>query len=421
MKIAMVSAHASPLAAPGEADAGGQNVHVAELSAALTRAGHDVTVHTRRESPDAPAEVTAPPGYRVVHVPAGPPRKEPRDRLLSAMGEFGGFLRDRWALDRPDLAHAHFWTSGLAATLAASATGVPVAQTFHALGVAEKRHRGEQDTSPAERSRLERIIGRQAARVLATCSDEVFELSRLGVPRDRISVVPCGVDLTRFTPGGPIARRRAAHRLVCVGRLVPHKGFDTVITALAQLPDTELVIAGGPERQRLSRDPEARRLGNLAHRLGVGERVRLLGQVSRDDLPALLRSADAVVCTPSYEPFGIVALEAMACGVPVVAAAVGGLTDTVVDGVTGLLVRPAELAPRLRRLLDDPGLRQQYGTAGLDRAQVRYSADRVAADTLRVYRQLVPDQVPTALRKGGGDDVLIRATRPHRPTPTPFG
>ncbi|MEV7041496.1 glycosyltransferase family 1 protein [Amycolatopsis sp. NPDC051061] len=399
MKIAMVSEHANPLATLGEADAGGQNVHVAELSAALTRAGHDVTVYTRRESRDEPAAVRAPQGYRVVAVPAGPPRKEPKDHLLPYMGEFGSFLRDHWAVDRPDVAHAHFWMSGLATVLAASATGTPVVQTFHALGVVKKRYQGDQDTSPADRVRLERIIGRQAGRVIATCSDEVFELSRLGVPRARISIVPCGVDLGRFSPDGPVARRRERHRLVTVGRLVPRKGFDIAITALGQLPDTELVIAGGPERGRLSQDPEAKRLHELANRLGVGDRVRWPGQVSRADMPALLRSADAVVCTPWYEPFGIVPLEAMACGVPVVAAAVGGLTDTVVDGVTGLLVRPRqpkELASRVRRLLDDPALRHAYGTAGHDRATVRYSWDRVAADTLRAYHKLVPEPAMTA-------------------------
>ncbi|RSM48638.1 glycosyltransferase family 1 protein [Amycolatopsis balhimycina DSM 5908] len=399
MKIAMVSEHASPLAALGEADAGGQNVHVAELSAALARIGHDVTVYTRRESAEEPPEVRTPQGYRVVPVPAGPARKMPKDNLLPYMGEFGSFLRDRWALERPDLAHAHFWMSGLATSLAASATGTPVAQTFHALGVVKKRYQGDQDTSPADRIRLERIIGRRAGRVIATCADEVFELSRLGVPRSRISIVPCGVDLGRFSPDGPAARRGLPHRLVAVGRLVPRKGFDIAITALAQLPDTELVIAGGPEKGRLSRDPEAGRLRQLADRLGVGDRVRWPGQVSREQMPALLRSADAVVCTPWYEPFGIVPLEAMACGVPVVASAVGGLTDTVVDGVTGLLVhphQPKQLASRVRRLIDDPALCHAYGTAGRDRAVARYSWDRVAADTLRAYHKLVPETAVTA-------------------------
>ncbi|QRP49726.1 glycosyltransferase [Amycolatopsis sp. FDAARGOS 1241] len=399
MKIAMVSEHANPLSALGDEDAGGQNVHVAELSAALVRAGHDVTVYTRRENPDQDDELTTEQGYRVVHVPAGPAKKLPKDRLLPHMGEFGSFLRDRWAVERPEVAHAHFWMSGVASALAAKATGTPIAQTFHALGVVKKRYQRDRDTSPADRIRLERMVGRRADRVVATCSDEVFELSRMGVPRTRISVVPCGVDLQRFTPDGPVAKRRAAHRLVAVGRLVPRKGFDTAIVALAQLPDTELVIAGGPEKGKLASDPEVRRLRGLADRFGVADRVRWAGQVSRPDMPALLRSADAVVCTPWYEPFGIVPLEAMACGVPVVAAAVGGLTDTVVDGVTGVLVRPRrphELAARLRALLDDSALCHAYGATGLDRVRARYSWDRVAADTLRAYRKVVPEAAATA-------------------------
>jgi D-inositol-3-phosphate glycosyltransferase len=224
MKIAMVSEHANPLAALGDEDAAGQNVHVAELSAALVRAGHEVSVYTRSESSRDEDELTTPAGYRVVHVPAGPAKKLPKDRLLRYMGEFGSFLRDRWRIERPDVAHAHFWMSGIAAALAAGATDTVTAQTFHALGVVKKRHQGPRDTSPAERIRIERLVGRHTHRVIATCTDEVFELSRMGVPRTRISVVPCEVDLERFSPDGHISPRRAAHRLVAVGRLVPRKG-----------------------------------------------------------------------------------------------------------------------------------------------------------------------------------------------------
>jgi glycosyltransferase involved in cell wall biosynthesis len=266
-----------------------------------------------------------------------------------------------------------------------------VAQTFHALGVVKKRYQGDQDPSPADRVRLERIIGRQAGRVIATCSDEVFELSRLGVPRSRISIVPCGVDLGRFSPDGPVARRRLPHRLVTVGRLVQRKGFDIAITALAQLPDTELVIAGGPERGRLSQDPEAGRLRQLADRLGVGDRVRWPGQVSRDDMPALLRSADAVVCVPWYEPFGMVPLEAMACGVPVVATAVGGQIDSVVHGVTGVHVPPRDpvtLASALRALLADGERRAALGREGRRRARRLFDFDRIAAATREVYEEV---------------------------------
>ncbi|WP_037370963.1 glycosyltransferase [Amycolatopsis orientalis] len=393
MRISMVSEHASPLAALGEEDAGGQNVHVADLSAALARGGHDVTVYTRRDDQDTPETVETPAGYRVVHVPAGPARRLPKDELLPHMGEFGSWLRDRWTEDAPDVAHAHFWMSGVATVLAAREAGVPTVQTFHALGVVKRRHQGDADTSPPDRIRLERMVGKQVDRIVATCSDEVFELARQGVPRQRISVVPCGVDLGRFGTGGPAAPRTAPKRLVSVGRLVPRKGFDLAIAALARVPETELVIAGGPASGALSRDPEAQRLRRLAERFRVADRVHLAGQVSRAEMPALLRSADAVLCTPWYEPFGIVPLEAMACGVPVVAAAVGGLTDTVVDGITGRLVPPRDpsrLATRLRALLDEPAELEALGTAGQERVRARYSWDRIAAETVRAYEKAVP-------------------------------
>lgn len=393
MKIAMVSEHASPLAALGGVDAGGQNVHVAELSAAMARRGHEVTVYTRRDDPDIPERVVTPQGYAVVHVPAGPARQLPKDELLVHMGPFAQYLDEQWSADRPDVAHAHFWMSGIATQLAARHLDLPAVQTFHALGVVKRRHQGSLDTSPGDRLRLEAMVARTATWVAATCTDEVFELMRLGRARNRVSVVPCGVDLDLFTPDGPRAERGARHRIVSVGRFVPRKGFDVVVRALPAIADAELVLVGGPDRAEVEADPEARRLRELAERLGVSDRVVFQGAVARADMPALLRSADVVACTPWYEPFGIVPLEAMACGVPVVAAAVGGMLDTVVHEVTGRLVtpkRPAEVADSINTLLHDEFLRQSLGAAGRDRARARYSWDRVAADTLRIYDRLVP-------------------------------
>jgi D-inositol-3-phosphate glycosyltransferase len=396
MRIAMVSEHASPLAALGGVDAGGQNVHVAELSAALVRRGHEVSVYTRRDDPDLPDRVETPQGYTVVHVPAGPAEKLPKDELLAYMGPFAQFLDQAWSMDRPDVAHAHFWMSGIATQLAARHLDLPAVQTFHALGVVKRRHQGAQDTSPQDRLRLEAMVARTATWVAATCTDEVFELMRMGRSRNRISVVPCGVDLGLFTPDGPAAPRGDLHRVVSVGRFVPRKGFDTVVSALTHMPDTELVIVGGPDRSQLDSDPEARRLLGLAAELGVADRVRLHGSVDRADMPAILRSADVVACTPWYEPFGIVPLEAMACGVPVVASAVGGMLDTVVHDVTGRLVkpkRPDEVAKAINHLLRDDFLRQSMGAAGRDRARARYSWDRIASDSQRIYDRLVPATV----------------------------
>ena len=392
MKIAMVSEHASPLAVLGGADAGGQNVHVAELSAALTRRGHQVTVYTRRDDPDLPDSVEMPQGYTVIHVPAGPAEHIPKDELLPHMGAFAQFLDAQWSADRPDVAHAHFWMSGIATQLAARHLDLPAVQTFHALGVVKRRHQGTDDTSPKDRMRLEAMVARTATWVAATCTDEVFELMRMGRSRARMSVVPCGVNLDRFTPDGPAAPRSRRHRIVSVGRFVPRKGFDTVVRALPAMPDTELVIVGGPDRAELHVDPEARRLMELASALGVADRVQLHGSVAREDMPAILRSADVVACTPWYEPFGIVPLEAMASGIPVVASAVGGMLDTVVHDVTGRLVKPkspADVAAAINQLMRDDFLRQSLGAAGRDRAKARYSWDRIAADTQRIYSRLV--------------------------------
>lgn len=392
MRIAMVSEHANPLAALGEVDAGGQNLHVSQLSAALARLGHEVTVYTRRDSRDQPERLCAPAGYEVVHVPAGPPRYVPKDELLAHMGEFSRFLGQSLSEDRPDVVHSHFWMSGLAAVLACRDLGIPVLHTYHALGVVKRRHQGGADTSPKQRIPIERMIGRSAAGIIATSSDEMFELVRIGVPRRRIAIAPCGVDVEHFRPEGPRLARSLPHRVVTVGRLVPRKGFADLIRALPSVAHTEVVIAGGPEPARLRHDPEARRLLELAGTLGVADRVALTGQIDRSRMPALLRSADLVACVPWYEPFGMVPLEAMACGLPVVASAVGGLTDTVVDGVTGIHVpprRPQALGATLRGLLADPIWRCGLGVAGRDRAVSRFSWDRIVMDVLRAYEPCV--------------------------------
>jgi glycosyltransferase involved in cell wall biosynthesis len=425
MKISMVSEHASPLAALGGVDAGGQNVHVAALSEALARRGHTVTVYTRRDAEDLPARVKAGPGLEVVHVDAGPPCHIPKDELLPFMGDLAeGIARD-WGRRPPDVVHGHFWMSGLAALDAArrvarganprTAVGdgteyrVPVIQTFHALGTVKRRHQGSDDTSPPQRQWLEPAVGRSADRIIATCSDEVFELKAMGIDTGKVSIAPCGVDLALFSTDGPSTPKPRTHRILSVGRLVPRKGVDLVIRALPQLAaagfdDVELlIVGGGAEPGVLHADPEVRRLLDLARELGVAGKVTLRGQVPRGDMPGLFRSADAVVCTPWYEPFGIVPLEAMACGVPVVAAAVGGLQDTVVDHGTGLHVPPRDpdaIAAALAVLLDNPGLRAEMGSAGQVRARTRYSWDRVAAETEKAYQLAIKD-VPASLGMEG--------------------
>jgi glycosyltransferase involved in cell wall biosynthesis/phosphoheptose isomerase len=403
MRVAMVSEHASPLAALGGVDAGGQNVHVAALAEAMARRGAEVVVYTRRDDPALPERVPLARGVEVRHVDAGPPAALPKDDLLPHMEAFAECLRDDWRARRPDVVHAHFWMSGYAALRAAAPLGIPVAQTFHALGVVKRRYQGDRDTSPPERLEIERDIVRRVDQIVATCTDEVFELIRIGASSPHLTVIPCGVDLSAFRPDGAAEPRTpGVRRLVSIGRLVERKGIGNAITALARLPEAELVVAGGPPRERLADDPEARRLMAIARECGVADRVDLRGRIARDEVAPLLRSADAAVCVPWYEPFGIVPLEAMACGVPVVAAAVGGMIDTVVDGVTGVHVPPRDperLAVALERLLADHDRRIELGRAGVERARRLFDWNRIAAATLDVYARLGRGR-PRARRNG---------------------
>ncbi|MFD7655576.1 glycosyltransferase [Actinosynnema sp. NPDC059797] len=375
MRIAVVSVHANPLPVLTDQEEGGQDVQVADLAAALTAQGHDVAVHTRRDSVRPPEVVRAKSGYEVVHGPAGPPGPLPSEELPPHLDEFIRFLRDRWQAERPDVVHAHSWTSGLASVLAANGLGVPVVQTFHELACLERKLHGT--AVPAARVSTERLIAREASRVVATSSDEMFELVRMGVPRRRVAVVPPAVDVSRFTPEGPRLNRQLPYRLITFDA-----GAEEVVAALRGVRDTELVVVGGDQVR-------VRALRELAREHEVADRVRLIGPVPRVARPALLRSADAVVCT-TWGEAATAPLEAMACGVPVVATAVAGLSETVVDGVTGVLVPPHEpgaLARVLRPLLADEARRDAYGTAAADRVDARYRTDRIAAEITRVYRE----------------------------------
>ena len=392
MKVALVSEHASPLACLGGVDAGGQNVHVAALATALARRGHQVEVLTRADQPGLSHRVTMAPGVQVVHVVAGPPEPIPKDDLWQHMTAFSDRLNRHFDSYPPDLVHAHFWMSGWAAARALTGATTPLLQTFHALGTVKRRWQGAADTSPSARLGVEADLAASVDRIIATCRDEVAELRAMGASDTQVDVVPCGVDLELFTPSGVVLPRSDRARLLILGRLVARKGLADAIRAMPMIPDAELIIAGGPDSAELARDAEAVRLTELAAACGVADRVRLLGRVGRSDLPALIRSCDVMVAVPWYEPFGIVPLEAMACGVPVIASAVGGLTDTVVDGVTGLLVPPRDpdlLAVTVNRLLADRPLRRTMGRAGYRRVQSRYGWDAIARGTENSYRAAV--------------------------------
>jgi D-inositol-3-phosphate glycosyltransferase len=388
MKIHLVSENAGPVLEPEVDNPGVQQVHVRALALALARAEHDVTLWTRRDAPDRPDTVELADAVRLRHVDAGPARPLAEAERIPHLPALAAALRAAWTRDRPDVVHAHSWTSGMVAVAAARDVGAPVVLTFHSLATVARRNLRSDDGSPAGRIRMEGSLARAADRLVATSSEQAAELVRLGAPRRLVQVVPHGVDTDAFTPDGRALPRGERPRIVYAGRMLPSRGVDEAVAALAAVPAAELVLAGD-----FGSDDRVR-LEGLARRHGVRDRMLLVEQLPRSRVPELLRSADVVVCVPWFEQFGMVALEAMACARPVVASAVGGLADTVVDGVTGAHVaprRPAELAAALRTVLGCPMMTQALGVAGRDRAVVRYGWERIADATAEVYQRVVED------------------------------
>jgi glycosyltransferase involved in cell wall biosynthesis len=386
MRIALITAR-NPLAPA--ANLSGQPAYLAR---ALAGAGHRVTIYTRQDGTAAARTSILGKGISVEHVPAGPARLLAPEDAARHMPAMAACLAARFRAERPDVVHAFCWVSGLAALGAVRDLDIPVAQSFGSLAAAEHRDNRGAAVS-ASRMRLEPLLGRKADAVLASSTQEAAELARLGVPRPRIRVIPCGVDPDLFAAEGEKASRGSKNRLVAFAAADRAPGLPAVIRAVAQLPDTELVIVGGPDSRHLPRTGPFRELAQLANDLRIRSRVKFAGEVAAARLPALLRSADVVVSAAPYEPSGLRAIQAMACGTPVIVSAVGAHRDAVIDGTTGLLVapdNPAMLAHRLRRLLATPALLTAWGIAAADRARSRYSWDRIGRETAAAYERCLP-------------------------------
>ncbi|WP_440098054.1 glycosyltransferase [Streptosporangium sp. H16] len=375
MNIAFVSSEALS-STQDESDLAAQRAHLMAVARELGRE-HKVTIYSRRNSDSEKSKVRVSQGVTLENLTAGPAQNLPEDSVLPYLSDLGDQLMHRWGQERPDVIHAHSWTGGLAAIAGANGLDVPFTQTF-----------SSENTRDAKKVRLQRAIGRRASAVIAGCGDEESSLIRLGVPRRNISVIPCGVDVERFRRQGPAAARGTRPRLLHVGPLTADKGVHTAIRALEGIPEAELIIAGGPASVDLEHDADAHRMMLLAKEIGVDDRITVLGHIPHSSVAKLMRSADVVVSLPREAPAGVVALEAMACGVPVIASAVGAHLDSVVDGVTGLLVpadRPAQTSRLTRELLADPTRRTALGFAGADRARSRYSWERISQELVHVY------------------------------------
>lgn len=378
MRMALLSIASDPSAAPGRPGHGAQGAHIRGLAAALARAGHEVVVEVVLEATGAAAR-------RATTVSLGGGARVRRHELGKAGGapRVAEHLQRVWRRWRPDVVHAHSWLSGMAAAAATRTSGLPLVVSFHGAA-------GTHQAAVA----AERTVADRAGRILAGTADESTGLTRRGVDGGVIRVVPYGVDTEAFAPSGRSLRRGERPRLVTVGSLHPDGGVYDVVSALRWVRDAELLVAGGPVTGDPGIDPDAdpelAALRAHAGRTGVLSRVRLLGAVGRDVLPALLRSADVVVHVPRRDVFAAAALETMACERAVVASSVGTLRDVVVDGVTGRLVPPsdpARLGRTLSALLARPTMLTAFGIAGRDRAESRFSWQRVVPAVEAAYEE----------------------------------
>jgi glycosyltransferase involved in cell wall biosynthesis len=408
-RIAMISEHASPVATLGSTDCGGQNVYVDQVSRGVAKLGHEVDVYTRADHPDRIETFDWSSGVRIIPVVAGPLAPIPKDTIWTHIAEF--LDNSRQLVDRHgpyDLVHGNFWMSGWVGAQLRRECDVQFVQIFHALGAVKRHHQGEADSSPPERVTVERSVLRASDRVIAQCPAEVDELTKLyGADRSRLRVVPSGVDLARFFPLDRAEARRGLGLpsdetiVVYVGRLLPRKDVANLVEALAivrdrrigRIPRARLVVVGGETTgPRLDEEPEMQCLMALAEARGVSSQVSFVGKKQTDQLRWYYSAADVFATTPWYEPYGLTPLEAMACGTPVVCSAVGGITFTVDDGVTGFLVpprRPDVLAERLALILGDLRLRDELGRNARRRVIENFTWTTVSRRTADVYAELI--------------------------------
>ena len=392
-RVCMLSLHTCPLAAPGGKESGGMNVYVRELSRQLGRLGYVVDNFTRSESALVPhiRDTDLGANVRVIHVVAGPEAPLSKDETWRHAAAFVQGIREHCRQEglRYDLYHSHYWMSGWAALQLAAWQPAPVVHMYHTLGAMKDLAAGPGTVAePSPRRDIERLIAQHVDLIVAATPMDLAQIvEHCRADPGRIEIIPPGVDLSLFHP---IPAAEAAshlgqptdHKMVLfVGRLDPVKGLDTLVRAMALVVAAEpslrgrscLCIVGGQKPERLDRmDAEHARIDRLAREVGLDDVVHFMGAVSQDDLPFYYGAAQVVVVPSRYESFGLVALEAMACGVPVIASDVGGLSSLVRDGRTGFLVPdgdPAALAGKLLPILRDPELRSALGCRGVATAE----------------------------------------------------
>ena len=390
-RLAVLSMHTSPLAQPGAGDSGGMNVYVRELVSALAQAGVDCTVFTRTWREGLASEVAVEPGFRVVHIDSGPFNLA-KEALPDVVDLFADGVAARLDKEPADLIHANYWLSGIAGHRLKHELDIPLVSTFHTLARV-KAISGDPEPERRERAEAE-VIGCSDA-ICVSGTEEESQVRRLyGDPPGRLEIVAPGVEHAFFSPGDRKGARRALgldpHRrvLLFVGRIQPLKGLDVAVRALAHIDKAMLLVVGGASG--VEGDGEVSRIRALIQELGVGDRVRFVAPQPHHLLSSYYRAADVCLVPSRSESFGLVALEAAACGTPVVAAAVGGLRTIVDHGCTGFLVEgrdPAVFAAYVRELLANDALAWEMGVNASERAR-GYTWSLAAARLRRLYADL---------------------------------
>ncbi|MGZ4688589.1 MAG: glycosyltransferase [Acidimicrobiia bacterium] len=399
-RLGVLSVHTSPLAQPGAGDGGGMNVYVRALASALARAGVECDVLTRRDHPGQPSVVEIEPGFRVVHLAAGPPEAVPKHALIDLIDPLAAATMDHLAAEdlRYDALHANYWISGALGHRLKHELDVPLVATFHTL--ARVKADAGVDDDPAQRARVEHETISCTDMMLASTDDEREQLAELyAADRDRVEIVPPGVDHETFSSGGPGGRAAARAALdlddrpvlLFVGRIQPLKGARLAVRTLAALDDPRavLLVVGGPSGPEGATELEE--LHRVARSHGVLDQVRFVPPQPHERLATFYRAADVCLVPSRTESFGLVALEAAACGTPVVAANVGGLRSLVDDGGTGFLIDgrdPADFAGPVSLLLSDPELAVSLGSNAEARSR-RYAWSITAARLRRLYADLL--------------------------------
>jgi len=406
MRIAQVSYHTNPVAPLGGRQTGGMNVYVHELSRELARRGHQVDIFTRLDG-ERPEVTALAPNLRLVQLPAGPPAPLEKELLAPFVPAFAAEM-SRFAADEGqsyDLVHSHYWQGIAAGEPFARAQDAPHLVMFHTLGEVKNRARISEE-EPGERIRRERELAATADAIISACAHEHDLLARYyDADPARMVSIPCGIDTDLFRPRDREESRRALGIeqdrpvLLWVGRLEKLKGVDILIDAVAQLEDPEvlLLVVGGEHGHELRGELEEQ-----ARAAGLAGSVRFTGAVPHEDLPDWYSAADVCVVPSYYESFGLVAVEAMACGTPVVASRVGGLTATVEDGRTGYLVPwhcPEPFAERIELLLRNEPLRRSMGEAA-SRSMRRYAWGAVASELAALFGELQTERARPAAAAG---------------------